>query len=245
MNRVDLVAVAAHPDDAEVGCGGMLALTTRASSRAVILDLTRGELSTNGTPGTRAEEACSAANILGVRRHNLGLPDGEVGTSPGHRDALADALRTFRPRVLLAPYPDGDRHPDHAAAGVLARQAAFLSGLAKRGTGTPHRPARVYHYQMHHPFPPSLVVDITAVWDVRSAAIAAYDSQFHQDEDARTTAIDGTDFRDALTARARMLGGLIGARYGEAYYCEGPVGLRTLPDLEGADPDPRTYRAFL
>ncbi len=245
MSAIDLLAVAAHPDDAEVGCGGLLARTTAGGGSAVVLDLTRGELSTHGTPAIRAEEAQKAAAVLGVDRHNLDLPDGDVGTVAAHRDAVVDAIRTYRPRVLVAPYAGGDRHPDHAAAGRLAREAAFLAGVGKRGTGAPHRPVRIYHYQLHHAFTPSLVLDVTDVWDTRTAAIDAYASQFGQPEEERTTTIGGVNFRELLTARARTLGGLIGVRYGEAYYCEGPVGVRTLPDLEGATTDLRTYRAFL
>ncbi len=174
-------------------------------------------------------------------------------SQPDHADAVVDALRTFRPRVVLAPYPVEDRHPDHAAAGRLVRRASFLAGVAKRGSGTPHRPTRIYHYQLHHTFEPGLVVDVTDVWDTRTAAIDAYASQFHQSEETRTTAIGGAGFRDVLVARARAHGATVGAAYGEAYYCEGPVGVRALPDLDGpgpgTDPDPstdlRTYRAFL
>jgi len=247
MTPVDVLAVAAHPDDAEVGCGGVLALAVRDGRSAAILDLTRGELSTSGTVESRAEEAGRAAAVLGVERHSLGLPDGDVGVAPDHTDAVIDALRTFRPRVVLAPYALEDRHPDHAAAGRLVRRASFLAGVAKRGSGPVHRSVRIYHYQLHHAFTPSLVVDVTPVWDTRTAAIDAYASQFHQYEATRTTAIGGADFRGVLAARARALGALVGVTYGEAYYCEGPVGVRALPDLDDTAPDPdlRTYRAFL
>ena len=179
MTGIDVLAVGAHPDDVEVGCGGVLALCTRSGMRVAIADLTGGELGTQGTPELREEEARRAADVLGVTtRVNLGLPDGGVGTDPAQRSAVVTLLRTLRPRLVLAPYHLDDRHPDHAAAGRLMRDACFLGGVARWGEGEPHRPVRLHHYMLHHVFEPTYVVDVTPVWEQRTAAVAAFASQF-------------------------------------------------------------------
>lgn len=247
MTGVDVLAVAAHPDDAEAGCGGVLALCTRAGAAVAIADLTAGELSTSGTPELRQAEARRAADLLGIAtRVAVGLPDGRLGTDPAHRDAVVDLLRATRPRVVLAPYHVDDRHPDHAAAGRLVREAAFLAGVGRYGSGPPHRPARVYHYAVHHAFVPSFVVDVTPVWEQRTAAVHAYASQFGGPEAERRTAIGGTVFLDVLAARAAVHGASIGVARGEAFHCTGPVGLQALPGVGDPPADgPPVYSAFL
>jgi N-acetylglucosamine malate deacetylase 1 len=251
MTTVDVLAIGAHPDDVEVGCGGAIALCAEAGVKVAIADLTAGELSTRGTPEQRRLEAQSAAAILGVvSRIVLGLPDGSVGTDASHQDELVRLLRTLRPRIVLAPYHLMDRHPDHAATGRLVRDAAFFAGVGRRGIGEPHRPERVYHYMLHHMFTASFVIDISAVWAKRTDAIAAYRSQFDpRGDDERDigppTAISGPEFVPMWNARAQSFGAMIGATYGEAYYCEGPLGLGQLPGLERPNSGPFTYRAFL
>jgi len=241
---VDVLAVGAHPDDVEVGCGGVLALCTRAGMRVAIADLTRGELGTRGTPSLRADEARRAGEVLGVQlRVGLDLPDGGVGTDPEHREAVVGLLRDLRPRLVLAPYHLDDRHPDHAAAGRLVRDACFLAGLAQWGEGIPYRPARVHHYMLHAVFEPTFVVDVTPVWEQRTAAIAAFASQFAAAPGDRRTPIDGGGFLELLAARARVFGGMIGTARGEPFSCTGPLGLDRLPDL-ATDEGP-VYRSFL
>jgi len=240
---VDVLAVGAHPDDVEVGCGGVLALCTRAGMRVAIADLTAGELGTRGTRELRADEARRAGEILGVQsRVGLDLPDGGVGTDPEHRDAVVGLLRDLRPRLVLAPYSVDDRHPDHAAAGRLVRDACFLAGVAKWGDGERHRPARLHHYMLHSVFEPTYVVDVTPVWEQRAAAVAAFESQFSADPGDRRTAIDG-GFLDLLDARARVFGAMIGVARGEPFHVTGPLGLDRLPDpASGEGP---VYRSFL
>lgn len=246
MTGIELLAVGAHPDDVEVGCGGVLALSAAAGIVVGIADLSRGELSTRGTPTLRAQEARHAAELLGVTaRVTLDLPDGAIGTDPRHREAVVDALRTMRPRTVLAPYPYEDRHPDHAAAGRLVREACFLAGVGRWGTGSPHRPTQLYHYMLHHPFAPTFVVDVTPVWEQRTNALAAYASQFGGSAGERRTAIDGPDFLDLLAARATVHGGLVGVARGEAYHCAGPVGLTGLPELTPRSGAPPMYRSVL
>ncbi len=249
MTAVDVLAVAAHPDDAEVGCGGVLALCARSGARTAIADLTNGELSTNGTPELRQREASEAAEILGLAtRVAVGLPDGSVGVGADHRDVVVELIRRLRPRIILAPYPVDDRHPDHAAAGRLVREASFFAGVAKRASGEPHRPDRLYHYMLHHLFEPTFVVDVSPVWEQRLAAIAAYRSQFDRALAEQRTAIGGSSFLDFLTARATVHGAMVGVPRGEAYHCVGPVGLDRLPGLvpgAATEDRPPVYRTSL
>jgi bacillithiol biosynthesis deacetylase BshB1 len=250
MTEVDVLAVGAHPDDVEVGCGGVLALCTGSGMRVAIADLTGGELGTRGTPELREEEARRAAELLGVpTRVNLGLPDGSVGTDPGHRNAVVDLLRTMRPRLVLAPYHLEDRHPDHAAAGRLVRDACFLGGLgrwgARSGEVEPHRPVRLHHYMLHHVFEPTYVVDVTAVWEQRTAAVAAFESQFSAGPGDRRTAIDDGGFLGLLAARAVVFGAMIGAGRGEPFSCTGPLGLDRLPDVPAGPSEQPVYRSFV
>lgn len=246
MTTVDVLAVGAHPDDVEVGCGGVLALCARSGTRVAVADLSSGELSTRGTPQLREREAQRAAEILGIEtRLSLGLPDGAIGTDPAHRDAVVGALRTLRPRIVLAPYHIEDRHPDHAATGRLVRDACFLAGTGRWGHGEPHRPAQLHHYMLHQLFEPSYVVDVSAVWEQRMAAVAAFASQFGAAPTDRRTAIDGSDFIDLLSARARVFGAMIGVARGEPFWCLGPVGLDRLPDRGPAPGGPPVYRSFV
>lgn len=244
--QLDVLAIGAHPDDVEVGCGGVLAACVRSGARVAIADLSGGELSTKGSPELRTREAQRAAEILGVStRVNLGLPDGEIGTDPHHRDAVVTALRTMRPRIVLAPFHQDDRHPDHAAAGRLLRDACFFAGVARWGRGEPHRPARLHHYMLHHPFEPTYVVDVSDVWAQRMEAVAAYASQFGAASADRRTAVDGPEFLELLSARAVVFGAMIGVARGEPFHCTGPLGLDRLPDLRAVPDRPPVYRSFL
>jgi N-acetylglucosamine malate deacetylase 1 len=228
---VDLLAIGAHPDDAEIGCGGVLVMTSEAGMRVAVADLTDGELATHGTRVQRKDESRRAAEIIGLReRIGLGLPDGRLGTESHHRDAVAGLIRELQPRVVLAPYPE-DRHPDHAAAGEIGRAACFLAGLEKAGEGAPHRPAGLYHYMLHQPFAPSFVVDVSAVWERKMAVIAAYESQFGYAANVARPETGRGRFLELLEARAVWHGAMIGAERGEAFHCPGPVGLATFPGL--------------
>ena len=234
---VDLLAVGAHPDDVEMGCGGTLLLAAAKGKRTGIVDLTDGEASTRGSPEIRAEERDRATALLGVAaRKGLGLEDGSVGTEPDHRLALVRTIRELRPRVVVAPYPE-DRHPDHAAAGRLAREACFLAGVGRIGDGNAHRPARMYHYMAHHPFTPSFVVDVSSVWDRKMTAVRAYHSQFGADAEPATQ-IGGPRFLELLEARASVHGALIGVDRGEPFHQPGPVALASLPGLDPAERAP-------
>ncbi len=183
MSKLDVLAIGAHPDDVELGCGGTLALAARQGRRVGILHLTRGERGTRGTAERRLAEAERAAAVLGaVELAFLDCGDGSLRTGEAEEDALIEVLRTWRPDLVLGPAPN-DRHPDHGRAHQLVAAASFYSGLAARGgrtTGEPHRPAAVFSYMQHHQFEPSFVVDVTAAWEIKVQALAAYRSQLYQ-----------------------------------------------------------------
>jgi bacillithiol biosynthesis deacetylase BshB1 len=239
--QLDVLAFAAHPDDAEVGCGGTLIGAVDAGLSVGVVDLTAGELSTRGDPETRSLERRRAADALGLTtRLSLDLPDGGLGADPAQRSALVAVLRELRPRIVLAPYPQ-DRHPDHAAAGRLAREACFFGGVGRFGSAeSPHRPGAIYHYLMHEPFTPTFVVDVSTVWRRRTEAVAAYASQFGEVAGGADTALSGGRFLEALDARARWFGAMIGAERGEPFWSAGPIGVDALPG-NGR----RGYRMFI
>ncbi|MCB9077377.1 MAG: bacillithiol biosynthesis deacetylase BshB1 [Anaerolineaceae bacterium] len=235
-DSLDILAFAAHPDDAEIGCGGSLLLTADQGRRVAVVDMSAGEMSTRGNLTQRKQETESASKLLGLSaRLALGLPDGYIGTDPDHRIPVIDVIRATRPRIVLAPFWE-DRHPDHAAAGKLVREACFFAGVQKIGSGLPHRPESVYYYMLHHPFQPTFVVDISTVWTRKQAAIAAYASQFQAVDDGPQTAISQSGFGRFLEARSIYFGAMIGAAYGEAFYSPGPIALNLFPEPVNASP---------
>lgn len=229
MEPLEVLAFSAHPDDAEIGCGGALALAAQRGLRVGVVDLTDGERATRGTPARRAAEKAAATRTLRLsERIAFGLPDGELGRS---RDAVAlvvEVIRHTRPRIVLAPN-DVDRHPDHEVAGRLVRQGCFEAGLGSVGSGALHRPAHQFSYMAHSPFDPSFIVDISEVWEQKKAALACYRSQFSPDDGGSPTALSGGRFLELWEARARWFGAMIGGRHGEPYLCRGPVPLSGLP----------------
>lgn len=242
--QLDVLAIAAHPDDAEVGCGGTLILASDRGLRVGVADLTAGERATRGTPEEREAERELASKAMGLAtRVGVGLPDGELGTVPEHRVAVIGLICELRPTIVLAPYPV-DRHPDHAAAGRLAREGAFLAGVERVAAteGPPHRPARTYHYMVHHPFTPSFVVDVSSVWDRKVEAMAAYKSQFGHLGSGGRTELDEGSFLGVIDARATFHGAMIGAARGEAFHHPGPIPLPFLPGLDSGEGFP--YRLF-
>src|ERR1700742_1480572 len=184
--KLDILAIAVHPDDMELGCSGTLLMEKRSGKKTGVVDLTRGELGSRGTPELRAEEAARAASILQLDvRENLGMADGFFRNDEAHQRLLIRAIRKYRPDIVLANALE-DRHPDHGRAGKLIRDACFLSGLRKVETvdesGKPQeqwRPKYIFHYIQDRYFEPSFVYDITPVFEKKLQSIRAYSSQFH------------------------------------------------------------------
>jgi bacillithiol biosynthesis deacetylase BshB1 len=227
---LDVLVIAPHPDDAELGAGGAI-LKLLASGRAVgVLDLTDGEPTPFGSVEIRRRETEAATKILGLTwRENLGLPNRSLEPTLEARHKLAAVIRRTRPRWLFAPYWI-DAHPDHVAATELVEAARFWAKLTKSDIpGEPHHPERVYNYFCVHlklAPQPAFVLDVSDVWDKKLAAIRAYESQFIT---GRPTA--PPTFLDQLRDEAAYWGKTIGVRYGEPYACREPIGLAGLGEL--------------
>jgi bacillithiol biosynthesis deacetylase BshB1 len=236
VERLDLLAVGAHPDDVEISCGGTLALAAAQGLAVGILDLTRGELATNGTPEVRAREGEEAARILGARgRWNAGLPDGGLAPHDPAQVAVAvAAIRRLRPAVLLTHFPR-DKHPDHEAASELLDRAWYLAGLRRYAPDSaPFRAEARYHFASRVGFTPSFIVDVSPHWDAKVRSILAHASQVTRTgADARPTALNAGDLLDRLEARSRHYGMMIGAAHGEPFHSTEPLGIRSLSDLLG------------
>ena len=238
MESFDVAAVCAHPDDAELIMGGTLARAVAAGRRVAMLDLTRGESGSRGTPERRAAEALEAARILGAaHRESLSLPDAGLQLIPEHKDAVVAALRRLRPRVVLLQHWE-QRHPDHATASRIVHDASFLAGLRnyRPDLGPAFRPGKlVYAVTMTeaNDIRPSFVVDVTAVWDTKLLAIAAFASQFTAAPgESGTLPLDR--FREAVELAGRRHGQQIGVRYGEGFVTREPLAVDDVASLAGA-----------
>lgn len=227
----DILAFGAHPDDVELGCGGMLILAAQERLRTVVADLSAGEMSTRGSLEQRQVEKTKAAAQMSVReRLMLGLPDSAIGADYSHREPIVEAIRRFRPHTVLAPFPE-DRHPDHSAAGILVRDACFLAGVARYGQGAAYRPPQLLYYMIHHPFTPTFVLDISGVFAQKMAAIRAYESQFLDDSAGPESAISSPGFLKTIEARSVWYGAMIGAPYGEPFARTGPLRVSSVSDV--------------
>ncbi len=241
MEPLDVLALAAHPDDVELCAGGTVAKLVRQGYKVGIVDFTKGELGSRGTPEGRMMEAADAARILGVSvRENLGLPDGNIANTKANQRAVIQMLRRYRPGILLINAPVC-RHPDHPAAANLSTSAVFYAGLRKVETyeydGTPQQPWRphhVLHYMQSVEFEPTLVVDVSETWAQRTKAMQAFRSQFFNpdykpSEDEPETFISNPAFFEWIDARARTYGYKVGATFGEPFlYYQGPFGVSDL-----------------
>jgi N-acetylglucosamine malate deacetylase 1 len=237
--KLDILAIGSHPDDVELGCGGTLALLASQGRRVGILHLTRGERGTRGTPEQREKEAERAAAALGAAELAfLDCGDGALRNGEAEEDALIEVLRRWRPELVLGPTPH-DRHPDHERSHRLVAAACFYAGLANRGHGgAPHRPAAVFSYMQHDPFEPTFIVDVTAVWERKMEALAAYRSQLFQpgapeagEDGEPKTKVASREFRLAVEGRARHFGLMIGAELGEVFWSRLPLAVGDLLSL--------------
>lgn len=226
---LDILAFGAHPDDVELHIGGTLAKMAAAGYAVGVVDLTRGELGTRGTPEVRAREAKAAAKILGLRlRENLGLPDGGVQVTAASRLKVIAALRRHRPMLVLAPHWD-EAHPDHAHAGKLVAEASHHAGLAKIKTGLERfRPKAILYYMIPPFVRPTFIVDVSAHIEQREAAIRAHRSQLFDPGRAPDTYLSQPDFLDRVNAVVTYYGTIIGRAKGEAFFMKVPP---EIPDL--------------
>lgn len=249
---IDVLAVAAHPDDIELSCAGTLLMAKRQGKRIAIVDLTRGELSTRGTVETREQETKESTRILGLdARRNLGMSDGNIEISKQNERKLIEVIRELRPTVILCPHKE-ERHPDHVAASELTHRAFFYGGLAKIETAlegkqqAPHRPLLMLQYMQTYTFKPTIILDITPVFEQRMEAMHAYASQFARPRNVSSrvgtehalptdkgpqTFLTQTNFFDWIRARASAYGMLIGAEYGEPFWSHEPLGTADLFSL--------------
>ena len=237
-SSVDILAIGAHPDDVELGCGGTLAKHVAAGHRVAILDLTRGEMGTRGTAELRDAEALEAARILGVsQRFNAGMRDGFLENSEANQRLLIAFLRAFRPRIVLATAPK-DRHPDHGHASQLILDSCFKAGLKALETEwegevqVAHRPDHVYHYIQYYDLVPDFSVDITGYMDQKMASIQAHKSQFFDASSQEPeTVISSSCFLEGIEARSREWGRAMYVTHAEGFLTERRPGVALLTDL--------------
>jgi N-acetylglucosamine malate deacetylase 1 len=246
---LDLLAIGAHPDDCDISVGGTLALAASQGFAAGILDLTAGELGTNGTPEIRAQEAVDAARVLGLAgRWCAGLPDGGLNSLDVSQErVLVGWLRRLRPAIVLSHFPH-DRHPDHIQASHLVERAWYHAGLVRyeaapsaggvhtaAGVLEPFRPKARYWFASRIGFHPSMVMDVTSTWETKRRAILAHKSQVvREGAHSRETALNDPEFLTRIEARMRHYGGMIGVTYGEPFTSDMPMGVSELSSILGS-----------
>lgn len=239
--KLDILAIGAHPDDVELGCGATIAKEIANGKKVGIIDLTRGELGTRGTAETRDEESEAASKILGLAvRTNMEFADGFFVNDRKHQIELIKLIRKFKPEIVLCNAID-DRHIDHSKGSQLVSDACFLSGLLKVDTKSededgwqePWRPKHVYHYIQWKNIEPDFVVDVTGFMDKKMDAVFSYKTQFFDaDSEAPETPISSNNFKESITYRARDLGRLIGVEHAEGFTVERYVAVNSLYDIK-------------
>ncbi|MBN7810842.1 bacillithiol biosynthesis deacetylase BshB1 [Algoriphagus sp. H41] len=237
--KLDILVLAAHPDDAELGCSGTIAAHIAKGHKVGIVDLTQGEMGTRGTPELRLEESDEAAKILRLSaRENMGFKDIYFQDDEAHQKELIRIIRKYQPDIVLANAV-ADRHPDHGKGASLATNACFMSGLRRIETSLdgkaqePWRPKFVYHYIQNNYIKPDFIFDISEFWDTKVASIMAFKSQFYDPSSEEPASfISSPDFLPFIESRAREFGHRIGAKYGEGFTVERFVGVNDLFDLK-------------
>jgi bacillithiol biosynthesis deacetylase BshB1 len=218
--KLDLLAIAPHPDDVELTCGGTMIKMAEAGYRTGILDLTRGETGSRGTPEARLKEAARAGKILGAAvRHNLGLPDAHLKVSDEYKAAIAEVIREFEPRTVILPYWEG-RHPDHYTAARLGYEACFVAGLKNYPLpGEAFRPFKILYAAAYADVRPTFAVDISRHYERRRRAILAYASQFRPPRRDRKSkvALPLDELEERMSLQARHYGRMIGVKFAEGF----------------------------
>ncbi len=231
--QLDILAIVAHPDDAELAFGGALAASVALGKKVGIVDLTQGEMGTRGDAATRLKEAKAAAAILGVLvRHNLYLADCMFENNPESRLLVIDMIRRYRPEIVLTNAPS-DRHPDHGRASCLVVEACFYSGLKKITTDYPQwRPKKVLQGIQSNYLQPDFLFDVSDFWQTKMDAVMAYESQFYNPANTEEqTFISTPEFLDFLQARAREWGQAIGVKYAEGFVVPQLFGIKDFSSL--------------
>jgi len=238
--KLDILVLSAHPDDAELGCGGTIARHISLGYKVGIVDFTRGELGTRGTPESRSSEAAEAARILGVSvRENLGLKDGFFQNDPTHQLRVIRAIRKFRPEIVITNAIT-DRHVDHGKGAALTVDSCFLSGLIKIETTDDEgnsqevwRPKAIYHFIQSQLLMPDIIVDISGFWDAKINAIKAFKTQFFDPQSKEPeTYISSPAFLKMVESRAVEFGHAIGATHGEGFTVQRMPGVDDLFNLK-------------
>jgi len=218
--NLDLLAIGPHPDDVELTSGGTLIKMAQAGYKTGVLDMTRGEMGTRGTPETRLREAARAGKIMGLAvRRNLGLPDARLQMRENYKIAIAKAIRELRPRVVILPYWEG-RHPDHTTTSQLGFEGCFIAGLkAYPLAGEAFRPFKIIYAAAYADAPPTFAVDITAQYARRRRAILAYASQFHPPTQYRKSKvyIPLDELEERMSLQSRHYGKMIDVKYAEGF----------------------------
>lgn len=230
---LDVLAIGSHPDDVELTCGGSLIKCADQGRRTGILDLTGGEMGTKGSAELRAVEAARSADVLGVSvRRTAGLPDAGVFNTQENRHTVVSILRELRPRVVILPFPRG-RHPDHRLGSELARDACYLAGLERFGTGEPHRPEKLIYASSfrEHAGKPTFVVDIGAQFDRKMEAIRCFASQFDGALKAGEAFPTGQPLYELVETQNRHYGSLIRRAFGEPFHTEETIEIDDLSSL--------------
>ncbi|MFK5889839.1 MAG: bacillithiol biosynthesis deacetylase BshB1 [Flavobacteriaceae bacterium] len=236
--KLDILAIGAHPDDVELGCGATIAKAVAEGKKVGILDLTRGELGTRGSAEIRDKEATAAAKILGVAvRENLAFADGFFVNDKKHQLEVIKIIRKYQPKIVLCNAV-ADRHIDHPKGSQLVSESCFLSGLVKVETELEGniqeawRPKHVYHYIQWQNLKPDFVVDVGVFIKTKLASVKAYNSQFYDPKSKEPVSpITSKNFLDSITYRAKDLGRLIGADYAEGFTVERFVAVNSFDDL--------------
>ncbi len=237
--RADVLAFGPHPDDVEFCAGGFMLAMRKKGYRCVVVDFTRGEAGSRGTPASRATETAAASEQMGLAaRENLDLPDAGLEVTVAMTVPVTAAIRRWRPRLVVGPCPI-DLHPDHVAAAQLLKRAYYLATIGKaEGGGLPsHRPDALIHYYGHQEPEPSFVVDVSDVWTEKLALVSCYATQLGLDgRKGPLTNLTRPEFHRAYESRHAYWGSRIGARYGEPFLCErvlsvaDPLAVLSAPD---------------
>jgi bacillithiol biosynthesis deacetylase BshB1 len=232
---LDVLAVAAHPDDCEITMGGTICVLKKLGYKVGVCDLTSGEAGTYGSAEIRKAELQKASKILKLdARITLDMPDGNIRNTEENRMKLIEVIREHRPEIVFGFYNELTRHPDHYFAGQLVKECLFLSGLEKlRSSFPPHRPsALIYFKGLTTQEKPDFIVDVSEVWEQKIQAIQAYSSQViaEKEDDSNTkTFIRSQAFWEILEAQSRIAGAMIGTKYGESFYCDAPANISDIP----------------